>query len=70
MSTSPARSLLEQVTQAELAYYRQVKSVVVTAEDAATWKHELEKHESLRLLLGKVPASFLPLSYSRHVLER
>lgn len=63
-------TLLEQATNAELAYYQQAELVVATVEDLTTWQHDQEMYAVLRPLVGEVPTHYLPASYARHVLER
>ena len=62
--------MLEQATNAELAYYQQSGLFEDTTQDLTTWQQDQAVHELLRPLVGEVPPRHLPMSYARHVLER
>jgi len=63
-------TLLEQATNAELAYYQQIKLFDATPADLSTWQQHQELYALLGPLEGPGPAQYTPRSYARHVLER
>ncbi|WP_208309529.1 hypothetical protein [Hymenobacter defluvii] len=63
-------TLLEQATNAELAYYQQIELFDATPTDLRTWQQDQELYALLGPLEGAVSEQYTPRSYARHVLER